>query len=315
MAKKPKKQSMPPAPATAESDTTKTTVKKKGGLRDFSEAILVAFIAAMILRVFVIQAFRIPTGSMKDTLRVGDFLLVNKFIYGVRTPSQIPLIKVDLPFMQLPAFKEPEPGNIVVFKFPKDPSLDYIKRCIAGPGNTIEVRNGEVFLDNKPEGTYTRLKSRVFDHESRRRFDYIEVTTACGDRYVTRQFSDFIVPMDTYGPTRVPQKGNVVQFPLNNEDEWRAYENLIRHEGHQFSRDHFTGDVLIDGQRVSSYTVENDCFFMMGDNRDNSSDSRDWGFLPRDNVVGEALLIYFSWDSYADFFHKIRFSRIGGIIQ
>ena len=210
MAKKTQKHKTEPASSAVESGGRRTASPKKGGLREFLEAILVAFIAAMILRVFVIQAFRIPTGSMKDTLRVGDFLLVNKFIYGVRTPSQIPLIKVDIPFTQLPAFKEPERGNIVVFKYPKDPSLDYIKRCIGGPGNTIEVRNGEVFLDNQPEGTYKRLKSRVFDHESRRRFDYIEVSTAWGDRYVTRQFSDFIVPMDNYGPTRIPKKGDVI---------------------------------------------------------------------------------------------------------
>jgi len=291
---------------------------KKSSIQEFIEAIMVAFIAAIILRIFLVQAFRIPTGSMKDTLMVGDFLLVNKFIYGVRTPDRIPLVDIKLPFFRLPAFKDPERGNIIVFKYPLDESLDYIKRCIAEPGQTIEVRNGEVFVDNKPEGTLTKIRNRVYDRDPHRHFDYYQVKTEWGDEYVTRQLSDLTVPMDNYGPVRVPRKGDVIQFPLKNEDEWAAYENLVRHEKHDFTRRRGSNEVFIDGQAVTSYTVEDNYYFMMGDNRDNSSDSRDWGFLPYENIVGEALIIYFSWDSFPDLFNifkKIRWNRIGCIIR
>lgn len=292
---------------------------KKSNVQEFVEAIMVAFIAAIILRIFLIQAFRIPTGSMKDTLMVGDFLLVNKFIYGVRTPDRIPLIDKKVPFLRLPAFKEPERGNIIVFKWPREnESLDYIKRCIALPGQTVEVRNGYVYVDGKPEGELTQIKSRYFDTEDRHYFDYFRVKTEWGDEYTIRQYSDLTVSMDNHGPVRVPKKGDVITFPLRNEYEWSAYENLIEHEGHRISRRRNSNLVYIDGQAVTSYTVKDDYYFMMGDNRDNSSDSRDWGFLPYENIVGEALIIYFSWNSEGDIFHifnKIRWMRIGSIIR
>jgi signal peptidase I len=201
--------------------------KKKNTTREYTEAIFVALLAAMFLRAFVVQAFRIPTGSMKDTLLVGDFLLVNKFIYGVRTPDRIPIIDASIPFFRLPAFKQPQNGDVVVFKYPKDEELDYIKRCVATPGQTVEIRGGELHIDGKPEG-----KPRA----------------------------------ENFGPIEVPE-GN---------------------------------------------------YFMMGDNRDNSSDSRVWGFLPAENVVGEALVIYFSWDRMGPVWNlldRIRWVRLANLIR
>ena len=142
--------------------------KKKNFVREYTEAILVALVAAMILRIFVIQAFRSrktrqrpaeclhpgthPMEMMKDTLLIGDFLLVNKFIYGVRTPDRIPLIDVKIPYVRLPGFKEPNRGDIVVFKYPLDEKLDYIKRCVATEGQTVEVREGDLYVDGELEG-------------------------------------------------------------------------------------------------------------------------------------------------------------------
>ena len=108
----------------ARKDKKDKKVRKKGIIREYAEAIAVALIAALILRALVIQAFRIPTGSMKDTLLIGDFLLVNKFIYGVRTPSRLPLVDVEIPHTRLPAFKKPKRGEIIVFKYPLDERLD-----------------------------------------------------------------------------------------------------------------------------------------------------------------------------------------------
>ena len=234
--------------------------------REYVESIIVALLAALVLRIFVIQAFRIPTGSMKDTLLIGDFLLVNKFIYGVRTPDRIPLIDVKIPYFNLPAFKEPKRGDIIVFKYPKGDSLDYIKRCIALPGQVVEVRNGEVFVDGKPEGKLEKTKQK-YDPEEGYDILYYQVTMKNGKKYTIRHHKGW--QNENYGPTKVPK-------------------------GH---------------------------YFMMGDNRDNSADSRSWGFLPRDNIVGEALIIYWSWDKNVTLYplhriiHKIRWLRIANLIR
>ena len=142
---------------TASTRTPRKEKSSKNSARETVEAVLIALIAAMLLRAFVVQAFRIPTGSMKDTLLVGDFLLVNKFVYGVRTPDRLPLIDAQIPFFRLPAFKKPENGDVVVFKYPKDEKLDYIKRCIAIPGQTLEIRDGVVHVDGVPEGEMLNL--------------------------------------------------------------------------------------------------------------------------------------------------------------
>ena len=294
--------------------------KKKTSFQEFIEAIGVALIAAIILRIFLVQAFRIPTGSMKDTLMIGDFLLVNKFIYGVRTPNRIPFTDIEIPYIRLPGFKEPERGNIIVFKYPRDESLDYIKRCIAVGGQTVEVKDGWAYVDGKPEGTWTRIKQRQRDSDprDRRTFDYYEVKTDWGDKYIVRQLSDYPTPWDDFGPVRVPKKGQTIHFPLKNQAEWRLYEELIENrEHHTFDR-RSDSTVLIDGKLRNSYTIEQDYLFMMGDNRDDSSDGRDWGFMPRENVVGEALLIYFSFDKNSplyDIFSLVRWGRIGMIIR
>lgn len=240
--------------------------RKKNIFREYAEAILVALLAALFLRAFVVQAFRIPTGSMKDTLLVGDFLLVNKFIYGVRTPDRIPIINAKIPGpFRFPAFRVPQNGDIVVFKFPKDESLDYIKRCIAVEGQTMEVRAGVVYVDGKPEGERMAL-GREYDPEEGRYVDYTRIKTSNGKSYVIRHYADHYSKNDNFGPVTVP-------------------------EGH---------------------------YLMMGDNRDNSSDSRVWGFLPKENIVGEALIIYFSWDKLGPFWNildRVRWSRIGNLIR
>jgi len=245
--------------------------RKKNTTRETIEAILVALIAAMILRAFVVQAFRIPTGSMKDTLLVGDFLLVNKFIYGVRTPDTIPFIEAKIPGpFRLPAFKKPKNGDVVVFKYPPHPSpddeiFDYIKRCIAVGGQTIEVRNGDVFIDGKPEGKKTDLGSK-YDPGDGRHVKYTKITTPFGKEYVIRHYVDRYAQTENFGPVTVPE-GN---------------------------------------------------YFMMGDNRDNSADSRVWGFLPEENVVGEALVIYFSWHKTGaiwNLLENVRWSRVADLIH
>ena len=240
--------------------------KKKSTTREFIEAFGIALIAALILRALVIQAFRIPTGSMKDTLLVGDFLLVNKYIYGAQTPTRIPFTEIELPSYRFPALRAPHRGDIVVFKYPLDKKLDYIKRCIAVPGDTIEFRDWHVFINGHPEGEMKPAKQNQYDQEDGFHFDYFNITLESGLDYTIRHYAN-------------------------------------------------------DRQRVRHNTkivVPPDHLFMMGDNRDNSQDSRYWGFMPMENLVGRALIIYWSWDSVEPLwklYAKIRWNRIFGIIR
>jgi len=243
----------------ANQDKVKETIK----------AFAIALLAAALLRVFVVQAFRIPTGSMKDTLLVGDFLLVNKFVYGVRTPDQIPMVNASVPSFRLPSFKVPQRGDVVVFKhppFPKpgDEVLDYIKRCIAIGGDTVDVVGLKVFVNGKPEGKASDL-GQFFDASEN------------GGRYIRR---------------------TQIDSPTGKSYVIRHYEGL---EHHQKQR----------------WIVPKGHYFMMGDNRDNSLDSRSWGILPYENVVGEALVIYFSWDKFADWnlLERVRWSRLAQLIK
>ena len=232
---------------------------------DWFKSIGVAILAALILRIFVVEAYRIPTGSMKDTLLIGDFLLVNKFIYGVRTPDRIPLLNVRIPHVRLPGFRKPRPGEIVVFKYPLDMRLNYIKRCIAVGGQTVQIVNGDVYIDGKPEGKKEYI-GKEYDPEEGRFVLLYRITRDDGKSYVIRRAATANPQFENWGPVRVPR-------------------------GH---------------------------YFMMGDNRDNSQDSRYWGFLPFENIVGKAMIIYWSWDSTVPLykiFKKVRWSRIGDIIR
>ncbi len=222
----------------------KIPVLKKGVVREIVETGIIIAISVFFIRSFVIQAFKIPTGSMEDTLLVGDFLLVNKFIYGAKVP---------LTDFRLPGFTDPEPGDVIVFKYPRDPKLDYIKRLIAVEGQTVEVKNKEVYIDGI-------------------------------------RFED--PPHSRFDRNPVVDKG--------------VYENGIFPQRSNFNKDNY-----------GPITVPRGHFFVMGDNRDNSLDSRYWGFLPEDNIVGEALIIYWSWAPNIplyNIFSKIRWSRIANLI-
>ena len=180
---------------------------------DYTKLFGSALIIALIIKTSLVEAYNIPSGSMEDTLMTGDFILGNKFIYG----AKIPLLP-----LHLPALSDPKPEDVVIFKFPSNPDQNYVKRCIAGPGQTVELRDKKVFIDGKlvedPEyskHTDKRIKPRSGSNGSR----------------------------DNYGPYTVP-------------------------EGH---------------------------YFMLGDNRDNSYDSRVWGCVPRSNILGRAMIIHFSW--------------------
>ena len=208
---------------------------KKSIAREYTEAILIALLLALLIRTFIIQAFKIPSGSMESTLLIGDHILVSKFSYGTHIPTEIPFLNIKL-FDDIVLFsKVPQRGDIIVFKFPKDERRDFIKRVIGLPGDFLEVRRQKIYINDKLyEDTHARHTEPASDSS--------------------------LVPRDDFGPVLVP-------------------------EGY---------------------------VFVMGDNRENSQDSRYWGFLNIKKIRGKALMIYWSWDRIDNW---VRFERFGKILE
>lgn len=287
------------------------TPKEKA--RNFVETLLFAFIGAMLIKTFLIESSRIPTGSMESTIMVGDFVLVNKIIYGSSTPRNIPFTNIALPFWSLPSVREPERKDVVVFEYPGDRDelehpqiMSYVKRLIGLPGDTVEIRNKVVFVNGKEFWRPPHIQYLN---------DYPKPKGLAEPRIFP---AGMPWNEDNYGPLVMPKKGDVIKLSPANIMQWstlidREYEKrVVTVSGNQ---------VLIDGKPVSSYTIQKDYYFMMGDNRDNSLDSRFWGFVPRDKVVGQALIIYWSWDPeipFSDFFDllgSVRLNRIAKLIH
>jgi len=223
---------------------------KKGFVREWVEAILVALVIALILRTFVVQAFKIPSSSMEDTLLIGDHLLVNKFIYGTKIPF------VEGRFLQI---REPQRGDVIVFEFPPDTyderltfwqKRDFIKRVIGLPGDKVEVRDKIVYVNDK----------------------------------------EFHVDQEVF-------KDPTIKDRCFEMGDWRKRMRIPS----SFERD-----------CMLPVTVPAGHYFVMGDNRDRSHDSRFWGFVPMENIKGLAFIKYWSWDAVENW---PRFSRIGRPIE
>jgi signal peptidase I len=208
-----------------------TARRRKSVVREYAEAIFIAILLALVIRTLIIQAFTIPSGSMMDTLLVGDYILVNKFLYGPEVP---------LTDHRLPGLRSPARGDIIVFKYPQDEKRDFIKRIIGTPGDTVQVRGEQVFVNGKAlvEPYVRKLDGPLGDRSTH--------SSYCGYAYACE-------------PTVVPS----------------------------------------------------DSYFVMGDNRNNSQDSRYWGFVRREKIKGKAFLIYWSWDSDR---HWLRWWRLARYI-
>jgi signal peptidase I len=280
-------------------------------LIEYGKIILITLLAALVLKLFVVEAYRIPSTSMENTLQVGDFLLVNKLAYGLHTPRRIPFTAISLSSFTLPLFRNIHRGDVIVFEFPgsreevnPSESVNYIKRCIGLPGDTVEIRSGNVFINGIE--TSSPLYGRSTTHPANNSF-----------RQYTEMFPEGSAFNDVnYGPVIVPKRGDVLTINPASISRWRIF---IEREGHtvQLNAD----AILIDGAATSSYRVERNYYFVLGDNRDNSMDSRYWGFVPSDHVIGEALFIYWSWDpeipvySVTEKYSTIRWDRIGTLIR
>ncbi|HBJ76249.1 MAG: signal peptidase I [Smithellaceae bacterium] len=210
----------------------KNSPASKSKVQEYIEAIIIAILIAVVIRTLIIQAYKIPSQSMVPTLLVGDHLLVNKFIYGVK----IPVIRTTL----IPV-TEPKRGDIIVFIYPQDRTKDFIKRVIGVGGDKIEIRNKDIFLNGRPYKDAFGIYSDPVSYPA------------------------MIQPRDNFGPVTVP-KGSL---------------------------------------------------FVMGDNRDESLDSRFWGFVDLKDVEGKALIIYWSWnsDEQENLLKKIRWERLGTLLH
>ncbi|MBT3253797.1 MAG: signal peptidase I [Candidatus Marinimicrobia bacterium] len=251
-------------------------------------------VSVLILRATVIEAYNVPTGSMETTIKIGDFILGNKFIYGIRTPDWIGIpwtnFGFSVPYYRLPGFEQPKTGDVVIFRYPNDkwpglqigphdPSLNYIKRCIAGPGQSLEIIEKDVFVDGVQ-----------FDLPEHGRASKLNVYD---DEYTERNiFPPGIGNRDYFGPLHIPAAGDTLVF---SEVDLNHAVNVISLEGHEVTPG-ISGQLKVDGESVDSYICEQNHFFMMGDNRDNSHDSRYWGLVPESNIIGEAIVTYLSWE-------------------
>ncbi|MCF7803513.1 MAG: signal peptidase I [Candidatus Marinimicrobia bacterium] len=268
------------------------------------KSIALIIIIALFVRSTIIEAYQVPTGSMENTILVGDFILGNKFIYGVRTPDWfgIPFTKVGfhVPNWRTPPLDAPEQGDVVIFQYPLDDRVNYIKRLVALPGQTLEVRDKVLYVDGE-------------------KFDNAEGTKFTTNHVRPDQWQEpNIFPpgygnKDNYGPLTIPKEGMTYNF---GQDNTALIRYLIEQDGHEFA--HSGGRYYVDDEPANSYTVEQDYYFMMGDNRDNSWDSRYWGPVPADNILGEGMITYFSWNKNVPLYRlgdKIRWGRIGDLVN
>ena len=312
--------------------------EKHSAANEWLDAIIFAVIVVTFINIFFFQAFKIPSSSMEKTLYTGDHLFVSKLTYGPRvpqTPLTVPfthnvifgkesystLIQND--YRRLKGLRNVRRGDIVVFGFPngdtvlrKAPSEDYyslcrfygkkkvistlgpviarpadkvdhyVKRCVAIPGDTLEIRDGLVWIDGVKQETYPGMQiSRNLEKVQN---DYREIFPFSPDYTWTR---------DEFGPLWIPQKGATVELTRENLP---LYERIIRVYEHSS---------VEEALAAGSYTFKQDYYFMMGDNRHNSLDSRYWGFVPEDHIVGRPVVIWLSTDEGKKFPKNIRWGR------
>ncbi len=292
----------------AKESPKETTFEIKRLLKIF----LIAFLLAVIIKSFFIEANQIPSASMENTLLVGDFIIVNKVAYRFASPSNIPFTNIPIPSVTFFPICQPKRNDVIVFHFPGyqneiTPAQDenFIKRIIGLPGDTVEIKKGIVFINHKifpsPYKALTGKSIETFVMPDDRIFPPGENWNG-----------------DNYGPLIVPRKGMTIKISPENIKEW---ETLIDRELKRRAVSTEGTVVTIDGAPVRSYTVKKNYYFVLGDNREDSMDSRYWGFVPDNSIIGKAVMIYWSQrqlnssKSFLDDFNSIRFKRIFSFIR
>lgn len=261
---------------------------------------------AVLVKVFAVEAFTIPTTSMEHTLLAGDFIIVNKLFYGASTGTALPVIGLEIPTVRFPALLNFQRGDVAVFKSPggknelsSSERINYVKRIIGLPGDTIQFVNNELFVNGKLlREPY--LSNKEEKNKSSEKFHDLFP----GNKNWNEE---------NFGPVVVPKKGMRVEINHNNIDDWKlTIERELGYHGVLISKK----EIKIDGLPAYSHTFKNDHFFVLGDNRGDSMDSRFWGFVPEPNMIGKAVLVYYSIkDESSTYLSAIRFDRIFKVIK
>ena len=354
----------------------KNKKKRKSEIRNWLEAITFAVVAAHILRTFFIEAYTIPTSSMEKSMLIGDFLFVSKLAYGPRvpmTPVAVPLVHhtipgtkkksyseiVKIPYHRMKGLGEIKRNDCVVFNWPAekldrpvDKKENYVKRCVGIAGDKIEIINGQLMVNDKPQNEPEGMKKQ-FSYSVKtkgsglnpkvlyKKFDVTEGsrgsnvneynlfltdeaasglksftnvnsikqnidTTSNNSEYYFPNKRDFNWNIDNYGPITIPKKGSSINLSLKNIDLYKDIIQIYEENSLKILDD----EIYINDTLTSEYKFKMNYYWMMGDNRHNSADSRMWGFLPENHVVGKALFVWMSWDRNGKGLNKIRWERL-----
>lgn len=386
---------------------------KKSSIREWTDAIIFAVVAASIIRIFIFEAYTIPTSSMEKSMLVGDFLFVSKMSYGPKIPNTplafpfvhhtMPLTQftksyvewIKWPFYRFPGFTHVKKGDVVVFNYPDgdtvalkkqnqsyyslvrqfgydqvwnnkfeygdivarpvDKRENYIKRCLAAPGDTLEIKDQIVYINGKKSDIPVNSEFMYIVKTdgygiNKRILDQLDITEEVytdesGNQIITltndniqklKQLSNvvsidkynqpkglwqpWIFPydsaykwnVDNFGPLYIPKKGATVDLTLQNLP---LYQRII--EAYELNKlEVKNGIIFINGKETHTYTFKLDYYWMMGDNRHNSADSRFWGFVPNDHIVGKAVFVWLSLDQNKSLFNgKIRWNKLFRVVR
>ena len=307
-------------------------------------SLFILIVIVLTLKVTIFELYIVPTGSMENTIMTGDFLAGNRFVYGMRTPEWIGIPYTDygfyIPSLKFPSFREPKRGDVIIFNFPRDIKQKYVKRCVAEPGDILQIIDKTLFINGQPQALPENGKFIMSTLSE----SFLQQDIFLGDLGNKDHFKTFRMPkkgdqikispenaklllhlmlLDGHN-LRLVKGNNNYTFTMTSPDE------LYRRKGSlEVFKPYFPegdllvpwsdnipkGNLLVDGKSISGmdfYTVERDYYWAMGDNRDDSLDSRYWGFVPRSHIIGEALFSYFSLDLKT---WIPRFDRIGTIIH
>ena len=307
-------------------------------------SLFILVVIVLTLKVTIFELYIVPTGSMENTIMTGDFLAGNRFVYGMRTPEWIGIPYTDLgfyiPSLKFPSFREPKRGDVIIFKFPRDIKQKYVKRCVAEPGDLLQIIDKKLFINGQPQilpdnGKFimSQLSESFLQQDiflgnlgNKDHFKSLKMPQIGDEIKISPDNAKLLLHVMLLDGHKLElvNGSNTYTFTMTSPDE------LYRRKGSlEVFKPYFPegallvpwsdnipkGNLLFDGKPINNmeyYKVENDYYWAMGDNRDDSLDSRYWGFVPRSHIIGEALFSYFSLD--LDTWIP-RFNRIGTIIQ
>lgn len=339
-------------------------MKNKKPIFEWIKALLIALLIALFLKAFFIETFTIPTTSMEKTLQTGDFIVVSKLNYGARLPltllsmpffaNTLYLKWIQLPFYRLSGFSNIKRNDVIAFNYPMDISVPidkrtpFVKRCVALPGDTLELINSFLFVNRKiqtepqnAEFNYlVKTNGKPLDEEKLSKWGISEggpiddlnnyilnLTRKIADsiKYMknvkemkpcienSKIYSDYYFPysndfpwnIDNYGPLGIPKAGQIIKIDKINIPIYNRIISVYEENKLEIKND----SIFINGKYSKTYCFKMNYYFMMGDNRQNSADSRAWGFVPENHIIGKVVMIGFSSNPSQGFFKGFRWDR------